>query len=92
MIRSFGDAATRDLFLGKSARKWMNIERIALRKLAMLNRARSLDDLRIPTGNRLKALKGDLAGYHSIRINDQFRVVFVWRASEPHDVSMVDYH
>jgi proteic killer suppression protein len=70
----------------------MSIQRVAMRKLAMLHRAQRLDDLRIPTGNRLKALKGDFADYHSIRINDQFRVVFTWRDGNPHDVSIVDYH
>jgi toxin HigB-1 len=92
MIQSFGDAETQALFYGTSSRRWANIQRTAMRKLAMLNRAQKLSDLRIPASNHLKALKGDLAGYHSIRINDQFRVVFIWRDNEPCHVSIVDYH
>ena len=63
-----------------------------MRKLAMLNRAGTLDDLRVPPGNRLEALKRDRAGQHSIRVNDQFRVCFVWAAAGPKDVEIVDYH
>jgi proteic killer suppression protein len=63
-----------------------------MRKLAMLNRAARLDDLRIPPANRLEALKGRRSGQHSIRINDQFRVCFVWTAEGPRDVEIVDYH
>ena len=63
-----------------------------MRKLAMLNRAEKLEDLRIPPGNRLEALKGSRSGQHSIRINDQFRVCFVWTAEGPKDVEIVDYH
>ncbi len=63
-----------------------------MRKLAMLNRAGKLDDLRVPPGNRLQALKGNRAGQHSIRVNDQFRVCFVWTAEGPEDVEIVDYH
>lgn len=70
----------------------MNIESVAMRKLAMLNRAGRLDDLRVPPGNQLEALKGDRAGQHSIRINDQFRVCFVWTTEGPKDIEIVDYH
>ncbi|MCW5784298.1 MAG: type II toxin-antitoxin system RelE/ParE family toxin [Nitrospirales bacterium] len=63
-----------------------------MRKLAMLNRAGRLDDLRVPPGNRLEALKGDRAGQYSIRVNDQFRVCFVWTTEGPKDVEIVDYH
>ena len=63
-----------------------------MRKLAMLNRAGRLDDLRVPPGNRLEALKGDRIGQFSIRINDQFRICFVWTATGPQDVEIVDYH
>lgn len=70
----------------------MNIEMVAMRKLAMLNRAGTLDDLRVPPGNRLEALKGNLAGLHSIRVNDQFRVCFRWTTGGPADVEIVDYH
>lgn len=92
MIVSFGDAPTRDLFLGKRCRRWVNIESVALRKLAMLHRARSLADLRLPPSNHLKPLKGDLSGLHSIRINDQYRLCFVWRDGHAHHVGIVDYH
>lgn len=70
----------------------MNIEAVALRKLAMLNRAARLDDLKIPPGNRLEALKGDRAGQYSIRINDQFRLCFRWSHAGVEDVEIVDYH
>jgi proteic killer suppression protein len=69
-----------------------NIQTIAMRKLAMLNQAGRLDDLRVPPGNRLEALKGDRAGQHSIRVNDQFRVCFRWTEAGPEDVEIVDYH
>ena len=70
----------------------MNIEAVAMRKLAMLNRAGRLDDLRVPPGNRLEALKGDRVGQYSIRINDQFRICFVWTATGPEEVEIEDYH
>lgn len=70
----------------------MNIESVAMRKLAMLNRAGRLDDLRVPPGNRLEALKGDRAGQYSMRVNDQFRLCFVWTAEGPEYVETVDYH
>jgi proteic killer suppression protein len=63
-----------------------------MRKLAMLNRAGRIDDLRVPPGNRLEALKGDRTGQHSIRVNDQYRICFVWTASGPSNVEIVDYH
>ncbi len=65
---------------------------MAMRKLAMLNRAETLEDLRIPPGNRLEALKGTRSGQYSIRINDRFRVCFVWTSKGPKDVEIVDYH
>lgn len=68
------------------------IERVARRKLLYLHAAKRLDDLRVPPGNRLEALKGTRAGQYSIRINDQWRICFVWRDGEAHDVEMVDYH
>lgn len=70
----------------------MNIESVAMRKLAMLNRAGTLDDMRVPPGNRLEALKGGRHGQHSIRINDQFRLCFVWNPDGPIDVEIIDYH
>lgn len=92
MIKSFRTADTEALFNGKRIRRWTNIETVAMRKLAMLNRAGRLEDLRVPPGNRLESLKGDRAGQHSIRINDQFRVCFHWHEGDAYDVEIVDYH
>lgn len=91
-IRSFKSADTESLFNGARVRRFVNIEAVAMRKLAMLNRASRLDDLRVPPGNRLEALKGKLAGLHSIRVNDQYRVCFRWTPEGPEDVEIVDYH
>lgn len=91
-IRSFRCKDTRDLFEGNRCRRFVNIETVAMRKLAMLNRAAVLEDLRIPPNNRLEALQGDRQGQHSIRVNQQWRVCFVWTESGPKDVEIVDYH
>lgn len=80
------------MFIGGRKRRFVNIEEAAMRKLAMLNRAAVLDDLKVPPGNRLEALRGDRAGQHSIRVNDQWRVCFVWTESGPAEVEIVDYH
>jgi proteic killer suppression protein len=80
------------MFKGSRVARFANIETIAMRKLAMLNQAGRLDDLRVPPGNRLEALKGDRAGQDSIRVNDQFRVCFRWTEAGPEDVEIVDYH
>lgn len=96
MIVSFGNRATSDLFHGKSSSRVRRIpnqiREIALYKLDVLNAAQTLDDLKSPPGNRLEALKGDLAGFHGIRINNQWRLVFRWQDSGAHDVQIVDYH
>jgi len=96
MIASFDDDATADLFHGfdtTRVRKLpQEVRKAAPRKLDMLNAAAKLDDLKAPPGNRLEALKGDLAGQHSIRINDQWRVVFQWKDGAAHKVRITDYH
>ncbi len=80
------------MFGGSRVARFANIQTVAMRKLAMLNQAARLDDLRVPPGNRLEALTGDRAGQHSIRVNDQFRVCFRWSDAGPEDVEIVDYH
>ena len=93
MIRSFRDKATAQLFQGALPRLMARELAVAARrKLAMLDAAERLEDLRIPPGNRLEALRGDRAGQHSIRINGQWRLVFAWRDDGPHEVEIVDYH
>ncbi|MDT8368420.1 MAG: type II toxin-antitoxin system RelE/ParE family toxin [Longimicrobiales bacterium] len=93
MIKSFKDRDAERLF-GRQRVKQLgaDIQRVALRKLRMLDAATTLDDLRVPLANRLEKLKGDRAGQHSIRINRQWRVCFVWRSGNAHDVEIVDYH
>jgi proteic killer suppression protein len=92
MIVSFKDADTKALAGGRRVRRFVNIEAVARRKLRQLQIAGRLDDLRVPPGNRLEALKGDRAGQHSIRINDQYRVCLRWTAAGAEDVEIVDYH
>lgn len=93
MIRSFASVETEVIWTGRRSRKLPpDIQVVALRKLRLLNQAQVLQDLRIPPGNRLEALRGRLAGKHSIRINDQWRVCFVWHDGGPSDVEIVDYH
>lgn len=93
MIRSFADRETEALWRRERVKRIDGrIQRTALRKLAMLDAAATLDDLRVPPGNRLEALKGRLAGLHSIRVNDQWRVVFRWTQGGAHDVAIMDYH
>ncbi|HIJ64945.1 MAG TPA: type II toxin-antitoxin system RelE/ParE family toxin [Candidatus Hydrogenedentes bacterium] len=96
MIASFGDKATEDLYHGLRTKRVRRIPsriwQIAYRKLDMIQYAQVLQDLRVPPGNRLEALKGDLHGYHSIRVNEQWRIVFRWQEGLAYDVSIVDYH
>lgn len=91
MIRSFADRDTEDLFNDRQVRRLGAIERVARRKLQLLDTAGRLDDLRVPPGNRLEALHGDRRGQHSIRINDQWRICFRW-LDGAHDVEIMDYH
>lgn len=96
MIRGFADKVAEDLYHGKNskdARKVpKSIWRVIQRKLDLLNRAVSLRDLRAPPSNRLEKLRGDLDGFHSIRVNDQYRIVFAFRDGDAHDVRVLDYH
>ena len=91
-IQSFKCSDTERMFKGERVKRFVNIETGAMRKLAMLNRVEELDDLRVPPGNMLETLKGDRAGQHSIRINGQWRVCFVWTTQGPKNVEIVDYH
>ncbi len=92
MVHSFACADTEALFQSRSVRRFRNIERVARRKLLQLHAANELASLKVPPGNQLEALKGDRKGQHSIRVNDQWRVCFVWRKDGAHDVEIVDYH
>ena len=92
MIKTFKCADTQALSKGERVKRFANIAPVARRKLRQLEIAARLDDLRVPPGNRLEALKGDRAGQHSIRINDQFRVCICWTAAGAEDVEIVDYH
>ena len=93
MLKTFACAETERVFSGlRSRRLPPDIQQRALRKLRMLHAARMLDDLRVPPSNRLEALSGDRAGHHSIRVNDQWRIVFRWEDGEAYDVAIVDYH
>lgn len=93
MIKSFRSRPAADIFQGERAPELPpSIQSVALRKLQQLHVATVLSDLRVPPGNRLEALKGGRAGQHSIRINDQFRICFVWRGTDAFDVEIVDYH
>lgn len=92
MIINFADKDTEKLFNYNSVMRFKSIERVALRKLTQLNAALTINDLRVPPGNRLEQLKGDRNGQHSIRINDQFRICFVWTENGPKSVEICDYH
>jgi proteic killer suppression protein len=93
MIRSFKDRDSERLFLRERVKRFgPDVQRLGLRKLRMLDAATGIEDLRIPPANRLEKLMGDRAGQHSIRINRQWRICFVWRSGDAHDVEIVDYH
>ncbi len=93
MIRSFRGRETQRIWEGLVSRRLpMNIQSVARRKLRMINNARTIDDLRIPPANRLKALKGKRKGQHSVRLNNQWRVCFRWSKGDVFDVEIVDYH
>ncbi len=92
MIVSFRGRATERLWMGEFVKRFAGLEKQALRKLDMLHQAQSLGDVRAPPANRLEALAGDRRGQHSLRINDQWRICFVWTNEGPKDVEIVDYH
>jgi proteic killer suppression protein len=92
MIRNFKDGSTRDLFVGRKHRNFANIASVALRKLDAIHTALALDDLKEPPGNRLEALRGDRVGEYSIRINNQFRICFIWKSDGAYAVEITDYH
>ena len=92
MIRSFACADTEALFHSRAVSRFRNIERVARRKLLQIHAATELGSLRVPPGNRLEQLRGDRAGQHSIRINDQYRICFRWTDGGAEDVEIVDYH
>jgi len=92
VIQSFADKETEELFHSESSRRYAAILRVAIRKLIQLNQARALRDLAVPPGNQLKRLRGDLADFYSVRINDQWRILFKWTAKGPAEVAIIDYH
>lgn len=92
MIKTFASQATAKLFAGQRVAQFANIASVATRKLQQIDSAATLEGLRVPPGNRLEALAGDRKGQHSIRLNEQWRVCFVWRSDGVYDVEIVDYH
>ena len=92
VINSFAEKETRALFETGTSRRWNSIARVAVRKLVQIDSVTTLDELNVPPGNRLEALKGDRAGLHSIRISDQWRICFRWESDGVYDVEIVDYH
>ena len=92
MIADFRCRDTERLWLDGHSRRWASIARVALKKLALLDAAEGLADLRAPPGNRLELLKGARVGQHSVRVNDQWRLCFRWDNGQAHDVEIVDYH
>ena len=92
MIRSFSCADTKELFHSVNVRRFRQTEAVGRRKLLQLDAAQRLDDVRVPPGNRLEALRGNRKGQHSIRVNDRWRICFIWQADGAHNVEIVDYH
>lgn len=93
MIQGFADVETEAFYrTGKTKLGYQSVAKVVFRKLDMLDAAKSLDDLRVPPGNKLEKLQGDRNGQHSIRVNDQWRICFRWTDSGPSDVEIVDYH
>lgn len=93
MIVSFGSRQTEKVWLGERVKKWpLEIQEIGRRKLRMLNNSQKVADLRIPPSNRLEKLSGDLKGFYSIRINDQWRIIFQWSGGNASEVEVIDYH
>lgn len=93
MIKEFGDKESEKIWTGIRSKKLPSeIQNVARRKLRMINNAQDVNDLRIPPANRLEKLKGDLKEYHSIRINNQWRIIFQWKNNDAYDVKIVDYH
>jgi proteic killer suppression protein len=92
MIQSFKDADSRELYETGSNKRWPRVQSVALRKLDQIEASVNLCDLRVPPGNRLEALKGDRAGQHSIRINNRYRICFIWKVDGAYAVEITDYH
>ena len=93
MIKSFGDKETEKIWNGTRSKKLPSeIQNVARRKLRMINNSQNINDLRVPPANRLEKLKGDLSEFHSIRINQQWRIIFKWENDNAYEVSIVDYH
>lgn len=93
MIKGFGDKESEKIWNGIRSKKLPSeIQNVARRKLRMINNAQDINDLRIPPANRLEKLKGDMSKYHSIRINNQWRIIFEWKNNDAYNVNIVDYH
>lgn len=92
MIQSFGDESTRRVFMGEPPKKFERIARAIQRKLLMVHAAHVIVDLKMPPGNRLESLKGNRSGHYSIRVNDQWRICFIWKDGNAYDVTIEDYH
>ena len=92
MIQSFKDEDTKELFETGASKRWANLQAVARRKLDQIETAINLSDLRVPPGNQLEALKRDRLGQHSIRINRQYRICFIWKTDGAYEVEITDYH